>query len=237
MKISTTLCTILIMLLVFVPVVFTTCESEARQSRMAEERNYYAEYKKRQEIQKKAKLAEERRMLAEERKKLAEERKKLEALEKQIVRERLLDEIFPKEAKLSETARARGWSLLIDFGNAHMPKLTERCVNSQREMHRAKSNLDKLVATMTAENAELETNTVYNDAKNRWLDFAAEYWWLRYMLTDNYSAYKFGLLTSEGLAAKDEELATPLGTKSTTDDEASVQTLHSEYRRIPMVSL
>ena len=231
MKTSAILCAILIVLSVIAPVVFTTCESEARQSRRAEARDYYAEYEKRQE------KAKERRKLAEERRKLAEERKKLEALEKQIVRERLLDEIFPKEEKLSEAGRARGWSLLIDFGNAHMPKLTERCVNSQREMQRAKSNLDKLVATMTAENAELETNTVYNDAKNRWLDFAAEYWWSRYMLTDNYSAYKFGLLTSDGLAAKDEELANPLGTKSTTDDEASVQTLHSEYRRIPTVSL
>ncbi len=116
-----------------------------------------------------------------------------EAYERQIVREQLLDEIFPMEEKLSEAERSRGWMLLTDFGKVHMPKLTESCVKARRKALCAKSNLDKLVAVMEAENTELETNAAYQDAKNLWLDSAAEYWMLRYRLTDAYSAFRLGV--------------------------------------------
>ncbi len=46
-------------------------------------------------------------------------------------------------------------------------------------------------------------NDIFQAAGNRWLDLAAEYWRLRYKLTDYYSLFKIGAITPDELAAKD----------------------------------
>lgn len=175
-------------------------------------------------------VAEEKARLEKER----AERERIEAIktamreERDVLRARLQREIFPAEEKLSEEERSRGWTLLTEFGEAHMPRLMERCVTARRNQFEADANLDELVAALKAEDpsfnpdadsdkhsanrrsrndAKPQANPVFEAAKNRWLDLAAEHWWLRYKLTDNYSAFKVGALTADELAAKDKELA------------------------------
>ncbi len=153
----------------------------------------------------KARLEKERQRLEKER--ARQGRKTVMREERDDLRARLQGEIFPAEEKLSEEERSRGWTLLTEFGEAHMPRLAERCSTARRNFLEAKANLSELVAALKAENSGLETNDVFQAAKNRWLDLAAEYWWLRYKLTDNYSAFKVGALTADELDAKDKELA------------------------------
>ncbi len=200
---------------------FAACVSDAERQRIAAE----------QAEQAKARAEEEKRLAAEQEERrqqaLAEARKNLVALEKQLVRARLLGEILPAEEKLSEEERSRGWALLTEFGEAHMPQLMDRCATARRNFLEAKANLAELVTALKAEdssfdpdadsdthsanrrsrdNAKPKTNPIFETAKNRWLDLAAEYWWLRYKLTDKYSAFKVGALATDELAAKDEEI-------------------------------
>ena len=205
----------------------------------------------------KARLEKERQRLEKEREERARlerlerqrlekeraERERIEAIktamreERDVLRARLQREIFPAEEKLSEEERSRGWTLLTEFGEAHMPRLMERCVTARRNQFEADANLDELVAALNEEGFDKDVNAavlslcakeqktleqilprlrddikpkinaIYQAAGNRLLDLAAEHWWLRYKLTDNYSAFKVGALTADELAAKDKELA------------------------------
>lgn len=51
------------------------------------------------------------------------------------------------------------------------------------------------------------SNDIFQTAGARWLDLAAEYWRLRYKLTDFYSLFKIGAITPDELAAKDAEFS------------------------------
>lgn len=211
---------------------FAACVSEAERQRIAAEQAEQARIakeaaQKRAEEAAKARAEKEKRLAAEQEERrqqaLAEARKILVALEKRPVRARLQGKIFPSEEKLREEERSRGWILLTEFGEAHMPQLMERCATARRNFLEAKANLAELVAALKAEDpsfnpdadsdnrsrnkAKSKTNPIFETAKNRLLALAAEYWWLRYKLTDNYSAFKVGALTADELAAKDEELA------------------------------
>ena len=189
---------------------FAACVSEAERQRIAAE-------------QAKARAEEEERFAAEQEWRRQRVLANLVTREKEYFRRaRLQGEILPAEEKLSEEERSRGWALLTEFGEAHMPQLMERCATARRNFLEAKANLDELVAALKAEdssfdpnadsdkrsrnNAKPKTNPIFETAKNRWLDLAAEYWWLRYKLTDNYSAFKVVALTADEIAAKDEEI-------------------------------
>ncbi len=179
---------------------------EAEQARIAKEAA-----RKRAEEEAKARAEEEKRLATEQEKRrqqaLVEARKKNAAFERQLIRERFFDEVFSSEGKLSEEERSRGWTLLTEFGETHMPRIIERCATARRNALVASENFRDLVVALKAENSGLETNDVFQAAKNRWLDLSSEYWWLRYKLTDNYSAFKVGALTADELDAKDKELA------------------------------
>ena len=194
---------------------FAACVSEAERQRIAAE-------------QAKARAEEEERFAAEQEWRRQRVLANLVTREKEYFRRaRLQGEILPAEEKLSEEERSRGWALLTEFGEAHMPQLMERCATARRNSLEAKANLAELVTALKAEdssfdpnadsdkrsanrrsrdNAKPKTNPIFEKAKNRCLDLAAEYWWLRYKLTDNYSAFKVGALTADELAAKDEEI-------------------------------
>lgn len=152
--------------------------------------------------------------------------KDFEETEKNYVRCRLEEEIFPSEQKLSEEERSRGWSLLETFGEDQMPVLAGKCKTARRNCLEAEANLKELITALKAEDPNFnpdpeeedrsrcsrgrdreaqKVNPIFDAAKNRWLDLAAEYWWLRYKLTDFYSQFKIGAITSDELAAKDVE--------------------------------
>ena len=126
--------------------------------------------------------------------------------EKQQIFQRLREEIFPAEQKLSEEERSRGRTLLDAFGEEHMPLLTEKCGEARRKYLEAEANFEELVKALKAENIDLKTNPVFQSAGRNWLSLAADYWQLRYTLTDYYSQFKIGVIASDELAAKDEEL-------------------------------
>lgn len=154
--------------------------------------------------------------------------KDFEKTEKNYVRCRLEGEIFPSEQKLSEEERARGWVLLETFGEEQMPVLAEKCKTARRNCFEAEANLKELITALKAEDPNFnpdtgenesfrrrrgrdreaqKANPIFDAAKNRWLDLAAEYWWLRYKLTDFYSQFKIGAITPDELATKDAEFA------------------------------
>lgn len=203
---------------------------------------YVAEEKARleKEREERARLERlERQRLEKER----AERERIETIktamreERDALRARLQGEIFPAEEKLSEEERSRGWALLTEFGEAHMPQLMERCATARRSQFEASANLNELIAALNEEGFDKDVNAavlslcakeqktleqilprlrddikpkinaIYQAEGNRLLDLAAEHWWLRYKLTDNYSAFKVGALTADELAAKDKELA------------------------------
>ena len=144
-------------------------------------------------------------------KQVVEERRKRVCImsitsEKQLIFQWLLDEIFPAEQKLSEEERSRGRTLLDAFGEEHMPLLTEKCGEARRKYLEAEANLEELIKALKAENIDLKTNTVFQAAGRNWFSLAADYWLLRYTLTDYYSQFKIGVISSDELAAKDEEL-------------------------------
>ena len=172
--------------------------------------------------------AERARRAAEQAKRIKIEHanalKAFEESEKQMIRESLQIQIFPAEQKLSEEERSRGWTLLETFGDEQMPILTEKCRTARRNYLEAEANLKELVAALKAEDPNFNANTdaneryrrteekqttnpVYDAAQNRMLDLAAEYWWLRYKLTDFYSQFKIGAITSDKLAERDAEFA------------------------------
>lgn len=176
--------------------------------------------------------AERARRAAEQAKRIKIEHanalKAFDASEKKMIRENLQIQIFPAEQKLSEEERSRGWTLLETFGDEQMPILTEKCRTARRNYLEAEANLKELVAALKAENPNFNANTdadkhyrrrhrrteekqtvnpVYDAAQNRMLDLAAEYWWLRYKLTDFYSQFKIGAITSDKLAERDTEFA------------------------------
>ena len=126
--------------------------------------------------------------------------------EKQLIFQSLQNEIFPAEQKLSESERSRGRTLLDAFGEEHMPRLTEKCGEARRKYLEADANLEELIKALKAENIDLKTNDVFQAAGRNWLSLAADYWLLRYTLTDYYSRFKIGVITSNELAAEDEEL-------------------------------
>lgn len=143
---------------------------------------------------------------------LEEERRKQACImtiksEKQQIFQRLQKKIFPEEQKLSESERSRGRTLLDAFGEEHMPLLSEKCGEARRKYLEAEANFEELVKALKAENMVLKPNDVYHVARRNWLSLAADYWQLRYTLTDYYSQFKIGVITSDELAAKDEELA------------------------------
>ena len=159
----------------------------------------------------KPKLEAKLKQVEEERKRLNEERRKHLCImtiksEKQQIFQCLQEEIFPAEQKLSEEERSRGRTLLDAFGEEHMPLLTEKCGEARRKYLEAEANFEELVKALKAENIELKTNPVFQSAGRNWLSLAADYWQLRYTLTDYYSQFKIGVITSDELAAKDEEL-------------------------------
>lgn len=146
--------------------------------------------------------------------------------EKQQIFQRLQEEIFPAEQRLSESERSRGRALLDAFGEEHMPLLAEQCKKARTRYLETEANLKELVAALEAEDPNFspddtnprhishrrasnsqKENPVYSAAKARCLELAANYWQLRYTLTDYYSQFKIGVITSDELAAKDEELA------------------------------
>ncbi len=133
-----------------------------------------------------------------------EELKAMENDEKQRIRSRLQSEIFPAEDELSEEERSRGYALLTSFGEAQMPNLAERVASARRDYLEAKANLEELLKTLRDENIDPKKNDVFQAAGHRWLDLATEYWFLRYKLTDFYSQFKIGVLSSDKLAAEDE---------------------------------
>ena len=193
-----------------------SCISEAERQRIAAEKAEQARIAKEAEqkrLEEEARLEKERlereRVAELERlKKAREEAKKKRLLfEKQEIRERYLEEIRPSEQKLSEDERSRGRALLDAFGEEQMPVLAELCKNSRLVYLEAEANFDELINALKAENVDLKTNEVFQTAGNRWLDLAAEYWWLRYKLTDFYSQFKIGAITSDELAERDAEFA------------------------------
>ncbi len=169
-------------------------------------------------------------MLEAKRRQLEEERRKQACImtiksEKQQIFQRLQEEIFPEEQKLSEEERSRGRALLDAFGEEHMPLLAEQCKKARTRYLETEANLKELVAALKAEDPNFspedavsrhpnrqgtdnsqKENPVYSAAKARCLELAADYWQLRYTLTDYYSQFKIGVIASDELAAKDEEL-------------------------------
>lgn len=143
-------------------------------------------------------------------KQVEEERRKPVRIksERQLIFQSLQYEIFPAEQKLSESERSRGRTLLDAFGEEHMPRLTEKCGEARRKYLEADANLEELIKALKAENIDLKTNDVYQAAERNWLSLAADYWQLRYTLTDYYSQFKIGVITSDELAAEDGELVT-----------------------------
>lgn len=191
-----------------------SCVSEAERARIAAEQAEQARI---------AKEAEAKRQ-AEEVKRQAI---RLKYYEKRMISVNM-ETLLAKEKALSEEERSRGRALLEAFGEEQMPVLTEKCKTARRNCLEAEANLKELITALKAEdpnfNPDLEenessrrcrgrdgetqkANPIFNAARNRWLDLAAEYWWLRYKLTDFYSQFKIGAITPDELVAKDAEFA------------------------------
>ena len=151
--------------------------------------------------------AERQRVAAEkaERERLA--KLEQERLEKQVILNRLQSEIFPAEERLSEEERSRGRALLDAFGDEHMPALAERCRDARKAYLEAEAGFKALSATLREKNIDPKTNDVFQTAGRNYLNKAADYWRLRYKLTDCYSQFKIGVITADELAARDKEFA------------------------------
>lgn len=188
-----------------------SCVSEAERARIAAEQ------------------AEQARIAKE-----AEAKRQAEEVKRQAIRlnhyeKRMtsvdVEGLLAREKALSEEERSRGWVLLETFGEEQMPALAEKCKTARRNCLEAEANLKELITALKAEDPnfnpypeenerfrrrhreEQTTNPIFEAAKNRWLDLAAEYWWLRYKLTDFYSQFKIGAITPDELAATDAEFA------------------------------
>ena len=188
------------------------CVSEAERQRLAAEKAEQARLAKLEQ----ERLERERREKAEaERQRLAAEkaeRERLakleqERLEKQGFLNRLQSEIFPAEERLSEEERSRGRALLDAFGDEHMPALAERCRDARKAYLEAEAGFKALSATLREKNIDPKTNDVFQTAGRNYLNKAADYWRLRYKLTDCYSQFKIGVVTADELAARDKEFS------------------------------
>lgn len=147
-----------------------------------------------------------------ERQRIAAEKARLAKLEqerlgKQVFLNRLQSEIFPAEERLSEEERSRGRALLDAFGDEHMPALAERCRDARKAYLESEAGLKALFATLKKDNIDPKTNEVFQTAGRNCLNKAADYWRLRYKLTDCYSQFKIGVITVDELAARDKEFA------------------------------
>ena len=151
--------------------------------------------------------AERQRVAAEkaERERLA--KLEQERLEKQVILNRLQSEIFPAEERLYEEECSRGRALLDAFGDEHMPALAERCRDARKAYLEAEAGFKALSATLREKNIDPKTNDVFQTAERNYLNKAADYWRLRYKLTDCYSQFKIGVITADELAARDKEFA------------------------------
>ena len=193
-------------------------ERERREKAAAERQRLAAEKAERERL---AKLEQER-LERERREKAAAERQRLaaekaererlakleqERLEKQGTLNRLQSEIFPAEERLSEEERSRGRALLDAFGDEHMPTLAERCRDARKAYLEAEAGFKALSAVLKKDNIDPKTNDVFQTAGRNYLNKAADYWRLRYKLTDCYSQFKIGVITADELAARDKEFA------------------------------
>lgn len=188
------------------------CVSEAERQRIAAEKAEQARLAKleqeRLERGRREKAEAERQRVAAEK----AERERLakleqERLEKQVILNRLQSEIFPAEERLSEEERSRGRALLDAFGDEHMPALAERCRDARKAYLEAEAGFKALSATLREKNIDPKTNDVFQTAGRNYLNKAADYWRLRYKLTDCYSQFKIGVITADELAARDKEFA------------------------------
>lgn len=180
------------------------CVSEAERQRIAVEKAEQARLAKLEQ----ERLERERREKAEaERQRVAAEKAERERLEKQGTLNRLQSEIFPAEERLSEEERSRGRALLDAFGDEHMPALAERCRDARKAYLEAEAGFKALSATLREKNIDPKTNDVFQTAERNYLNKAADYWRLRYKLTDCYSQFKIGVITADELAARDKEFA------------------------------
>ena len=181
-------------------------ERGRREKAEAERQRVAAEKAERERL---AKLEQER--LERERQRLAERERlaklEQERLEKQVILNRLQSEIFPAEERLSEEERSRGRALLDAFGDEHMPALAERCRDARKAYLEAEAGFKALSATLREKNIDPKTNDVFQTAGRNYLNKAADYWRLRYKLTDCYSQFKIGVITADELAARDKEFA------------------------------
>ena len=188
------------------------CVSEAERQRIAAEKAEQARLAKleqeRLERGRREKAEAERQRVAAEK----AERERLakleqERLEKQVILNRLQSEIFPAEERLSEEERSRGRALLDAFGDEHMPALAERCRDARKAYLEAEAGFKALSAVLKKDNIDPKTNDVFQTAGRNYLNKAADYWRLRYKLTDCYSQFKIGVITADELAARDKEFA------------------------------
>ncbi len=181
-------------------------ERGRREKAEAERQRVAAEKAERERL---AKLEQER--LERERQRLAERERlaklEQERLEKQVILNRLQSEIFPAEERLSEEERSRGRALLDAFGDEHMPALAERCRDARKAYLEAEAGFKALSATLKKDNIDPKTNDVFQTAGRNYLNKAADYWRLRYKLTDCYSQFKIGVITADELAARDKEFS------------------------------
>ena len=179
--------------------------AKLEQERLERERREKAEAE-RQRIA--AEKAEQARLAKLEQERLERERReKQERLEKQGILNRLQSEIFPAEERLSEEERSRGRALLDAFGDEHMPALAERCRDARKAYLESEAGFKALFAVLKKDNIDPKTNDVFQTAERNYLDKAADYWRLRYKLTDCYSQFKIGVVTADELAARDKEFA------------------------------
>ena len=179
-------------------------KAEAERQRVAAEK---AERERLAKLEQERMERERQRLAAEkaERERLAKLEQEL--LEKQVILNRLQSEIFPAEERLSEEERSRGRALLDAFGDEHMPALAERCRDARKAYLEAEAGFKALSATLREKNIDPKTNDVFQTAGRNYLNKAADYWRLRYKLTDCYSQFKIGVITADELAARDKEFA------------------------------
>ena len=188
------------------------CVSEAERQRIAVEKAEQARLAKleqeRLERERREKAEAERQRIAAEKAEQARLAKlEQERLEKQGILNRLQSEIFPAEERLSEEERSRGRALLDAFGDEHMPALAERCRDARKAYLEAEAGFKALFATLREKNIDPKTNDVFQTAGRNSLNKAADYWRLRYKLTDCYSQFKIGVVTADELAARDKEFS------------------------------
>ena len=187
-------------------------KAEAERQRVAAEKAEQARLAKleqeRLERERREKAEAERQRIAAEKAEQARLAKlEQERLEKQGILNRLQSEIFPAEERLSEEERSRGRALLDAFGDEHMPALAERCRDARKAYLEAEAGFKALSATLREKNIDPKTNDVFQTAGRNYLNKAADYWRLRYKLTDCYSQFKIGVITADELAARDKEFS------------------------------